>query len=761
MASERRRRELQRQWPKESAQAIGVIPDDDVEALEAWMAHHVAEARMRKWTRALAWYENYHFLRGNHFPHTTFPPLAAGTGASEFTASEPAFSHEFAALADDFTPKIVDNRMIRPFEKNVALLTKDKPEPSVEAYGDDAFDEFAARVGEKLYDAYWEELGMDHHRRELAQLNMVVATNAMEVYFGPTMDPIAVPVYGEAENELTGEMMEGIGDEQGVDYAEREDLQACVWSGFHLDPDPSATANPKTLTWIMRSSYEDLDLVKLLYDREDEGFLPEKLEEVGQVEGAMDPLYWYERMKDVLDTPQTGHGSQAGAFSSHHTKASAENQTILRVLDVRPTRYHPQGRTLIFADTTLIYRGPARAWSEKFWWRWHNYAFSRWWELPGSWWGMPLLSEIVPLQKRINAIDALIRLNREHIAIGSWLIPRTARVRDQDISGLPGQHIYYFPSVGGAKPEPVDMPPLPGEFFAERGGLEKQIDSISLVEAAPGPEVSPSGLRANDMLEFMDRKALEGRMPTLVCWEKTLELVGRNVLMEFALAPTRPNSHMVRRIQQALRHESALALESFVDGTSLRDNVNLSLNVVSKLLSRPEAKREAAKVYAQFVGASEHLTPHERAVLARVLELDEIDQERSPTYRKIRTIISLVKTGMLTKEKLGGLVIPGFDDAQVALGELTTTILSPAFWDQPTEVQEAIWALASMYQAVLEQQQQSQLVSAVRQQWLMARAEKGGAMPDAGGGDSGSRGAGGERQGGGQRQLRAVSGAGR
>jgi hypothetical protein len=731
------------EWDTESYLGITRIPtdsDEGVACVEAWAAFWIQQLELQKWPRALSWYENYHFLRGNHYPHTTFAPLATATSGTVFTDSDPAFFDGGMDAFDEYVPKVVDNLLLEPNEKNLAILTKDQLEPSIRPNSDDAFDEFAARFGEKVFEAYFEELGGHELRMELAGLNICVGTNAFETYYGPTSQVIAVPKLGPGENELTGEMMENFRPTDEIEYVHRDDLQVAVWSGFHLDPDPCAKLHPATHTWFHRCSYEDIDEIRETFDVDAEGFFPENLEALTTTAGPESPLYWYEQMQHVLDAPGImSFDGRRTTGSSQYGNTASPNQTMLHVFDCRPGRHFHSGRTLIFAGTSLIYAGPARAWSENHPERWHGYSFSRYFTRPGSWWGMPLLSALVPLQKRVNAIDMIIRINREHIALGSYLIPRTARVKKGDISGLPGQHIWYTPSIANAKPEPLKHDALPPELVVERDMLERRIRDLGGTKDHLQGK-APSGIRATGMLEFLDRKDLEGKLPMVSSWDNTLQSLGKNMLIEVDLHIDDMSSELYQRVRQALRQDGEIAIDAFQQA-SLRDNVNISFGIQSALMRRPEAERESAVNYAQFVGSTEHLSPHERSVIARKLQMDEIDQERSPSYRRIRTMISLILAGITD----AAIPLPGVDDPAICADVCRVTILEPSFNERAEEVQNTVWMLLKFYQTELQKQAEQQLLAQARQVAIMSQAENAGSEPAGGGG-------------GGQRQLRSIAG---
>ena len=110
-----------------------------------------------------------------------------------------------------------------------------------------------------------------------------------------------------------------------------DDLENTIYTPLHIKPDRGATSNPKSMIWIMRETYEDIAWVQDQFERDEEGFFPEQLELIGSAEGqgTTSPLYWWERMKDILDTPGVWAGirgrpdTAGGGFAPHQTMVTA------------------------------------------------------------------------------------------------------------------------------------------------------------------------------------------------------------------------------------------------------------------------------------------------------------------------------------------------------------------------------------------------------------------------------------------------------
>src|SRR3990167_10092782 len=112
---------------------------------------------------------------------------------------------------------------------------------------------------------------------------------------------------------------------------------------------------------------------------------------------------------------------------------------------------------------------------------WNPYVEWRFEVVPGRAWGKSLVDECVPINRRINAIDALIILNRKTMAIPQWLLPEGCGVPNGYINGRPGLNIPYRPvGANGAKPEKVQPSALPNQVYEEREQAVKDLKMLGM-----------------------------------------------------------------------------------------------------------------------------------------------------------------------------------------------------------------------------------------------------------------------------------------
>lgn len=762
-----------------SLYSIGKIGTDnprDFERLQSALVYHIKELDGAKWPRGLQYFENHSYLCGNHL--TRFFYNADGFGFHHFGLND-------RSQFDNLVAKSSDNQLIQPVENVTAMLTKTRPHPRVEPNSNLPEDADAAAIAELLLDLVWERpLNMPAKLEAAAKLACTSSTVAIEVEYGDTDIPISVPetrtafrrdplaqgqtfrtsydeghdhAYIEGEgttapsdedghthqiptrggrtrrddtghtHQLTSRV--GVVEETGAEtVGYKQDIQARVWSSFHINPDPGATC-PDEMVWIMRSSFEDIDNIWDLFNKDEEGFFPENLEKMHAIHTSKNLLYWFSKVQDIIDSPQYyQHG--AGLTSHRMGGGDAPNQVLFTVVDVKPTKEFPRGRTLIMAGDQLIYAGQARAWTEKYPWRWHPYAFFGWFKMPGRFWHIPLLTQLVPLQKKINAIDALVAANRQYMALGQYWNPSHAKVPDGYFSGFPGMSIPYTDVPGMRRPERVEHVPLPSELLVERDQLKQAIQIIAGTSLI-GQQLSKSAARAGVIFDYLRNEKLEAKTPMLQEFERFLEAISQNILIEFQTNMTEENEDLTARLRAAAREFSDLSLQTFV-GASLRDHHNVAIDIASAVLKSPEARAASAMEYLQFASNTQFLTHTEREALQRIMGLDDLVCEKENlSIKKAKRLISRIVSGQikqLEEDTLQTLIMPDVDVPDAMALVFQEEMLSDRYLDYDQEMKNAIWGLFELYSQ--EAQRKAQEAKQAQLEFAAAMAQATGQAPE-------------------------------
>jgi hypothetical protein len=710
------------EYALDSILALQRIPHDSLEgrdALESIATSWLNTLNQSKWPRGLQYFENASYLVGNHLTRYYYT-AEQGLGVHTFGISD-------RSPYDGLVAKVADNKLLRPTESVVGLLTETSPEPRVEPNSELPEDEDAAKIAELYIQLISEHpLRLADKRREAVMTALITGTAIAETEYRETGYPIEIPktvrrksanpFYDPREPEGPDNVREVEIEETDPSKTEvvmRKDMSLKIWTPFHIDVDPQAT-RVEDITWIARSTYEDVDWIKDTFDKKGPGYYPEGLEGLGPQNAGQHILYWWAKFQDILESPQ--YAQHGGGFTSNSVNFSggyAPNQTLFSVVDVKPSRDFPRGRTLIFAGGKLCYAGDARAWSSEYPWRWHPYSFFSWFKLPGKFWGTPLLTELIPLQKKINAIDAIVHANRQYIGVGQWMIPKHAKMREGGPSGLPGENFTYTDAGPGSRaPEKVRNIPLPGELLTERADLIKSINEIAAAGVVDSNQVTGSAARARAMLDFFRQEKLRSKSPMISDYQMFLESIAQNLLIEAQLNLLEEDPELTQRLQMAAREHSSLSVQAFT-GASLRDHHTVRIDISSDLRHSPEATEAKAMEFYQFSGGQ--LTPQEREAVTKAINLDKfIKNEEDASVKRARRMISRIVTGDVDT----AFPMPRVDVARAMAPVFQNEILSDRFHDHPKDVKGKLMEMFDLYAQLAAEEAQRQM----EQQIALAQA---------------------------------------
>ena len=690
---------------------------DELEALCKDWLHHLQQ---QKWVKAIQWFENASFLLGNHTTQF-FYSQAQGFGVNVFGAA-PANAY------DSLIAKCADNRLVRPVETVIGMLTDSDPTVRATANSEDPGDIDAYRVSEIVLDLMLERpVNLAQRRRELGLLAAVTGSAYPESEYGEIDYPSEVPKmkvvsrenpFHDPDDATTGppEITEEV--EDGTETVNARDARVRVWSSFNIDPDPGATSL-EDMVWISRTTFEDIGWIKEQYGdgEEKDGFFPESLKDIASTPTSGHPLYWWSKFQDILESPQAFSG---GMTNTLEDSGNNTNQTMFSVLDVRPCKAYPQGRSLVLAGGKLIYAGISRAWTPKYKERWHKYGKFDWFKMPGRFQGVALLSLLVPLQKRINAIDALVQANRQNMSIGQWLIPEHSKVRDGVISGIPGKHVQYRAQVGLSDPSKVDHKGLPVELLAERSQLIAAINDIASAMIIDNDQVSASAARAGAIFEFLRAEKLRSKAPMLKDFEQSLENIGQNILIDVQIALASGDEELAVRISNAAREVAMSAIQAFAT-LSLRDHNAIKIDVTSELRRTPEALEQKALEFFQF--AAQNITPAERNAVAQAIGLDRhMKNQQDASIDRARRMIARTRMNGID----AFLPMQGVDDPAVMAPEFQREILSEKFLEYGEEIQAAFFQIFDYYASEASREAMAAQQKMLMQTAAMAQAEATG-----------------------------------
>lgn len=694
-----RKRDKLLEFPNTSPRAVEY--ESDIEKLNSIITTQMENADNERWTRAISWFTNASFLSGNHWDSWRW------NGRSLSNDGEQLLHNRWRNL---FTPKQSNNAILRAVEHNVSTLTSMNPTAKIEPATDHPEDESDARVASRLIDVLWEEpLRIPQKLRDMVRYLCICGSAAIELRY----TQLEVPEEVEKTQTETVELDDGTTEEVEVPTGDfvwrwRQGLQSKVWSAFHINVNPDATDDYDTVSWICVSSYEDPTYIRRRYNRSDPGFRPEGLKNMAIVgEEASTPLWYWEEMKDLLDS-----ASGSGVTRIFTTEGHDEQRprVLVRRIYTRPNAdKFPMGRLIVQAGGEIIYSGPSDVWTEERPERWHPFSLFRFWTMPGRFFGKPLISELTGLQRRVNAIDAIMEVNRAYLGVGSMMIPSTCKVPEGYAGPLPGQVLTYRPDPRGLRPERINYQPLPGDILNERTLVLAEMDQISGINTAPQLGPAPSAVRSESMVRFYQQSAMASKSAMMLDYEASIQQLIEDIL-RLADRHLRDDRDILRRLSASARGESIAAVKRFQDH-ALSDNVHVSIDIQAQAQQSPEAKRQSALELMQFSGGN--LSMAQVAKLAKVMGLDELEMESTPMFERARMVVEQVMAGNIEWAEPMRM-----DNPDIFISVLEEVMAQPRYLESDPEIIRTLDSLYTHYtqQAQARAQAQAPAMAAAQAQ---------------------------------------------
>ena len=690
------------------------------------------------WTRVLPWVENMLFGNGRQYINDILVNRLSQGANGNFSIT--------AEVAKNI-PQPTNDILSQYLEPNIALLTENKPRPRITAKSDKIEDIDAAELSELTMEYLWEALNMPEKHREIARMILYTGISFMEICWDPTLtrrmsvpqtedQAVRIAAPGLPSVTLPGITRPGVKlDKKGrpvmTDQMEFGEIAARIVSPFEFHIPTVHEWDGEDMGWVMREFYTPLSSLldkygdpKMQRDLggKRKGWYWDNLADVGEMDIQTLPLWWWERMGDMVE------GSGQGLFAG--SPEMWKGYTVVRIFDRKPNVTWPRGRTVIVAGDKVLYDSPkeigARAYDPRWPSRWHPYVRFRWEGQNASPYGRALVTKLLPCLKRINSIDTTFIMWRRTVPIATWLAPKGSGIIEDIWTGRPG-HIWEYDPIRtrGLKPEPVFPMPYPNQLLEERSMMLQSMEAIAGTQDILRGE-RPTGVNSASMIDILRKQALASRSPILQSWDESLQIEGGYLLQEVA-KHVKEDPRYAERIRILAREKkSSLTIQTF-SGSDLSDNVMVRVDTASMAHVSKEAREAKAIEFLQYAPSLVALPLGIQHGILEELGLKSSLQPSGPDVDRAKRMISWIKQGQYDR------VIPfPEDDAYIFYELLSREIKSDGMWDLQPEQQDMLIKLLDIYKQqimVREQQQQMQAI-------MMANAQKGN-TPDGGGESSG------------------------
>jgi hypothetical protein len=396
-----------------------------------------------------------------------------------------------------------------------------------------------------------------------------------------------------------------------VDYIPEGEIESRVRMLMNFYWDSKAT-RLKDARWCGEAQYADLDWI-------DENF-PELGPHVGAEEG-IDQLNFYEASLLAIVGPSIQGTAHYGAtqFFKHGA--------VLRKYQEKPSQKYPKGLYAVVCNNVLLHAGPLPIVDENqiptgdF-----NYTEFRYDVVPGRFAGRTPAEDMVPLQKRVNGIDAQVILNRKTM-LSPWILAPKGSGLDPGRQHMrPGATVLYnFVGVGAA-PQVVPGTPLPAQIMEERTQAIQAMDQLAQDAAGLAQQQAPAGTRSGIAMNFAKEAREEVTIPRLKRWGRWVSDRDRKRLLLAQAYYREP------RIVKVLGIGNEYQAQEF-QGADLRGNTDVTVDPGS-LIWRSQSGRQQAIMDAIEAKLIQPTDPMKQQKLIEQLGIEAFDTDIGPDMRR-------------------------------------------------------------------------------------------------------------------------------
>ena len=619
--------------------------DEVATKIETYYKQDVADKLLRAYT----WDEAIRFYDGDHH--------------IEYNVSTNSFQQVSITRNNDFIPRPTTNYILPVVRTIVSQLTKQKPEAIVRPNSKDPRDIASAKLADLVLDVKNEELREDEKNQEKAYWGTITGTVFKKIFWDESgTKTIKLPQYGMVTENVTDEMgqpvqqmnelKQPIMDVMGQpayqtrqvekQIGEKEypigDVNSAVIPPFNIAFHLSARS-PLDFEWIMEYSIQKLDWIKRTYNKDKGQGYTGKAEEVTEEKDLSVVMQLEYRLRTLTGRRSGGHYATGSAGY-----IDIKNSAILKEYYQKPNSEYPNGRMCIVANGKTLYDGDNPYYVEGVDDSWNPYVEWRFEIVPGRAWGKGLVEELIPTNRRINAIDSLIILNRRTMAIGQWLLPDGCGVPNGYINGRPGLNIPYRPvGANGAKPEKVQGIPLPQQVYQERDQAILDIKRIGMTQDVL-EGTNPMGVKTAYQLRQLQENAVASLSATFQRWEKSFEREETKKLLLISKKYKEPRENFGKKLKALNKDITDIDIEMFM-GEDLRDNVNVRIEPGSSIPRSKAAEDALLSEMVQSKVLDVINNPVNKREFMDKLGIKGFDYQSSPDVKRAQWENSIIEAG--------------------------------------------------------------------------------------------------------------------
>lgn len=456
--------------------------------------------------------------------------------------------------------------------------------------------------------------------------------------------------------------------------------------------------------WCAHVTYRDLEWV-------DRNF-PQVSQYVAEESGVAVASFYRSALLHIV--------AAASRFEAFSGGEQLRGGAIVIDYEERPTPDFPTGLRLIVIGDVLAYAGPLPLGME------FSYSDLRYDLIPGHFWGVTPIEQLLPLQRSINSIRSQLIINRKTI-LNPWILaPEGCGLVPGNVLLRPAAVVTYTWNAMGTTPQIVPGTPLPEQIIQEWKMALDSMDRIAATEESSSG-VAPTGVKSGVALAQLNEAAETTHQPRTLRWESFIASRGRKRLLlaqqfyrEARLVKTlgAGSVYEVRKLKGAdLLGNTDVTVEA---GSSLPRSRMAQLQLVFDMLQaqvldiNEPGMREKVLDEAGLVGIMPALSEDRRRAIAENAAMDSgvLPMQAAPFSPMLSSVGK-------------------YDNNPAHLLEHLAEVKDPAFDQKPPQVQQLYLAHIQQHRFAEMLIMQLQLSTAGG---APAAADAGGAEPEGGGG---------------------------
>lgn len=606
-------------------------PSSIVTLLNEWMDSdvHNREDRMRKFSEAINFYAGNQWIRY----------------VEKERRHEPIPTTENNAILD----RPVTNHILRWVTTNVSRFTN-KPNLIVDPNSEEMVDKTTAKICEVVLSYLWENLGKDEQYLEAALWGLICGTVFRKSMKRSGLRTIEIP---------------------GGDSTALRCVETDIVAPFQIvfDGLPQRWADVGSLLHAQVRRIED---IKKQFTVDLPGYFPAAAEELAAEEIVSTSMNYGEGLKKII----AGSGSFNNGQSSD---GELKDCAIYKEGYVRPTRKHPKGLMFCAAGSQLLYFGPSPYYylEGKFW---HPFTSWTWGTMPGSVWGMGLLSQLIPLQRRINQIDALVSYNRKTMAVPGWFAPSACGIPEGTFVGVPGQVKTYDETPLGGKPTQHAGLALPPQVSQERETIIADGNLIALAGDVRSGD-NPKGVNTLGQLQILTEQAEMSQAKQTESWEKFIERSELLDLLNFKDCYQVPDEVTVKSFKRFSKDITESDLKSFT-GNNIQDNATIRIEKGSTIAkSRVLRQQMLMRMIQMGMFPEMFQDPFQRRMILEEFGMSQYDKDSNIDVKFAEKSIEMMLAGTYPP------VLPEVHNADIQLPIIMRYMKDPKYLELDPKVQ--------------------------------------------------------------------------